>query len=63
MALEDGTYLTYDGTMLELVDRPIDDPESDDIKHKFVYVTNCEFWDVMKDYFPSIEENGDKFRG
>ena len=29
----------------------------------FVYVTNCEFWDVMKDYFPSIEENGDKFRG
>ena len=34
-----------------------------DVKHKFVYVTNCEFWDVMKDYFPSIEENGDKFRG
>ena len=63
MTLEDGTYMTYDGTMLELVDRPVDDPKSDDIKHKFVYVTNCDFWDVMKDYFPTIEENGDKFKG
>ena len=26
----------------------------------FVYVMNCEFWDVMKEYFPSIEEHGDK---
>lgn len=63
MTLEDGTYLTYDGTRLELLDRPIDDPKSDDIKGEFVYVTNCEFWDVMRNYFPSINENGDKFKG
>ena len=63
MTLRDGTYLTYDGTRLELLDNPIDDPKADDISGKFVYVTNCEFWDVMEEYFPSIKENGDIFRG
>ena len=64
MELEDGTYMTYDGTKLELLGRSRldDDFSSDDVlrgKSRNVYVMNYEFWDVMKDYFPSIEENGD----
>ena len=65
MELEDGTYLTYDGTRLELYQRSrLDEDSYDDDKirnrSEYVYVENCEFWDVMDDYFPSIEENGDK---
>ena len=65
MELEDGTYLTYDGTRLTLRSSGIGDEyldSSNEIRRKsdYVYVENYEFWDVMEDYFPSIEENGDK---
>ena len=65
MELEDGTYLTYDGTRLELYQRSRLDEDfsyDDRIKNKseYVYVMNYEFWEVMDEYFPSIEENGDK---
>ena len=62
MELDDGNYLTYDGTRLELRTTRIDEPYSKSAKKKsnYVYVLNCEFWDVMEGYFPSIVENGDK---
>ncbi|WP_028508557.1 hypothetical protein [Butyrivibrio sp. AE2032] len=62
MELEDGTYLRYDGTQLEHNKAPIDEPHDSEnsIRDKFIEVTNCDFWDEMKVYFPSIEANGDK---
>ena len=65
MELADGTYLIYDGTCLswhsnKLVDKVPTIEDLIDKKDDFVYVMNCEFWDVMKEYFPSIEEHGDK---
>ena len=65
MELEDGTYLTYDGTCLEHRNAKIGRRyDSDDrIRKRFVSVTDCDFWDVMKEYFPSIEEHKDVFKG
>lgn len=65
MELEDGNYLTYDGTYLALRSSKIIDEQptaENEIEgnSNFIYVLNCEFWDVMKGYFPSIEENGDQ---
>ena len=64
MELEDGTYLTYDGTRLELYRRSrLDDDFSydDRIRNKseYIQVLNYDFWEVAEEYFPSIEENGD----
>ena len=64
MKLEDGTYLIYDGTHIDLLESSIDDdsvPGINKIKGKsdYAYVMNYEFWEVMKGYFPSIEANGD----
>lgn len=61
MELKDGKYLLYDGTNLTYSESGIDDefPYNDKIKDEFVYVTDCDFWEVMEEYFPSIEENGD----
>ena len=64
MELEDGTYLNYDGTNLELYRRSRLDAYfsyDDRLKNKsnFVYVMNYDFWEVAEEYFPSIEENGD----
>lgn len=68
MELEDGTYLIYDGTRIELLSRRIDDNSVSGrgtIKGKsdYAYVMNYDFWEVMKGYFPSIEANGDKVFG
>jgi hypothetical protein len=64
MTLDDGTYLIYDGTRLELRNKKIGDTGSGTgtIKGKseYAYVMNYDFWEVMKGYFPSIEANGDK---
>lgn len=62
MELDDGTYLTYDGTRLEMLQKSrLDEDYSydDKIKSEYVHVSNEDFWEVMNDYFPSIEENGD----
>lgn len=62
MELEDGTYLTYDGTELDHRSSAVGDKHitsADSKQDDFVYVMDCDFWEVMKDYFPSIEENGD----
>jgi hypothetical protein len=64
MAMEDGTYQMYDGSWLELRrSELVDEYSKDDVinqKCNYVYVLNCDFWEVMKEYFPSIEENEDK---
>lgn len=62
MTLEDGTYLTYDGTKLTLRKTPADAPynSDDELKDKFVEVVDRDFWEEMKEYFPSIVKNGDK---
>ena len=64
MAMEDGTYQMYDGSWLELRSSELVDVYSKDdvinLKGNYVYVLNCDFWEVMKGYFPSIEENEDK---
>jgi len=64
MELDNGTFMTYDGTRLETlrVSRVDEDFTVDDelkSKSDFVFVTNYDFWEVMNDYFPSIEEYGD----
>ena len=62
MELEDGTYLTYDGTRLTLNSVPIGDeyPHYEDrLESEYVHVVNYDFWEEVDDYFPSIEENGD----
>ena len=64
MAMEDGTYQMYDGSWLELRRSELVDVYSTDevinLKGNYVYVLNCDFWEVMKEYFPSIEENEDQ---
>lgn len=64
MKMEDGSYVYYDGTKLESTRKSrLDDQSSygpEKRQSEFVYVMNYDFWDVMKKYFPSIEENGDK---
>ena len=60
MELEDGTYLTYDGSHLVLRGSRIDDDITSDDGNsdiEAVYVINCDFWEVMEEYFPSAEEN------
>ena len=59
MELEDGTYLTYDGKHLALRNIRVDDTDSASsgythIELEAVYVTNCDFWEVMGDYFAAI---------
>ena len=57
--LEDGTYLTYDGTMLEHRSTSIltDKGSGKPITSNFLEVTNCEFWEEMKPFFSTINEN------
>ncbi len=64
MELDDGMFMTYDGARLETLERSrLDEDFSyDDVvqgESDYVYVLNYDFWEVMNDYFPSIEENGD----
>lgn len=60
LKLEDGNYITYDGTRLELrsgsrVEGYVDSKYN--LRSKFIEVTDCEFWDEMKAFFPSIEDS------
>ena len=59
MELDDGTYLDYDGKRLYLISGPIDSENLEYIENEAVQITDQDFWEVMKDYFPSIEANGD----
>ena len=62
MELEDGTYLTCDGTKLMLSGASVDSGRSSDekIRSTYIDVKNGSYWDYVMDYFPSIEENGDR---
>lgn len=62
MEFESGTYLSYDGSAVEVLQKSRSDKdfsETDAKQDDHVYVTNYDFWEVMKGYFPSIEKNGD----
>jgi len=59
MTLEDGTYLTYDGTCLKLSKTPVDvkaDAKEDKISSTFIEVKNCDFWKEMRQFFPDVED-------
>ena len=63
MEFESGTYLSYDGSAVELLQKSRSDDtfsNADAQRLDYVYVLNYDFWEVMKGYFPSIENNGDK---
>ncbi len=53
----DGRYLTYDGTRLELRSVSVREGfRSDDtLKGAFLEVSNCDFWEEMKPFFPSLQ--------
>lgn len=61
LELEDGTYLTYDGTCLELNKKAFDDEaknEKDNVIHRsYLEDANKEFWDKMEQFFPAVAEN------
>lgn len=61
MKLQDGTYLTYDGTKLTLSNSPIADvykkPSSEtSINDDFIEVGNMDYWEAMKTFFPSMND-------
>ena len=51
LSLEDGTYLTYDGTKLEHRRRSRESGDRDNIESVFAEVTNMNFWDEMDAFF------------
>ncbi len=51
LSLEDGTYLTYDGTKLEHRRRSRESGDRDNIESVFAEVTNMKFWEEMDDFF------------
>ena len=51
LTLEDGTYLTYDGTKLEHRRRSRESGDRDNIESVFAEVTNMNFWDEMDAFF------------
>ena len=55
--LEDGTYLTYDGTKLEHRNRARESGVKDNIESVFAEVTNMNFWEEMADFFPMVKNN------
>ncbi len=59
MELSDGTYLRYDGTMLEHSRTSFkEDPAHDDqIDHGFIEVDGVVFWDRMAEYFSLVADN------
>ena len=61
LELDNGKYITYDRTMLSLRTYSRSDESPSDrqkaIHRVFINVTNYDFWSVMKDYFPSVEEH------
>ena len=57
LSLEDGTYLTYDGTKLEHRRRSRESGDRDNIESVFAEVTNMKFWEEMAEFFPAVKEN------
>lgn len=55
LTLEDGTYLTYDGTKLEHRRRSRESGDRDNIESVFAEVTNMNFWDEMDAFFLSAK--------
>ena len=56
LAFEDGCFMTYDGTHAEYRSVSMkDDPSASYDSAAFLQVTDCEFWDVMKEFFSSVE--------
>ncbi len=57
LGLEDGSYLVYDGTKLR--HRTVSVTENTgtecDTEGKFLEVIGCNFWEEMRQFFPSIE--------
>ena len=55
---QDGTFLTYDGTLLSLRKRSVKDgyATEDTLKCTFLEVTNCDFWKEMESLFPSVKD-------
>ena len=51
LSLEDGTYLTYDGTKLEHRRRSRESGDRDNIESVFAEVTNMNFWEEMDGFF------------
>ncbi len=51
LTLEDGTYLTYDGTKLEHRRHSRESGDRDNIESVFAEVTNMNFWDEMDAFF------------
>lgn len=51
LSLEDGTYLTYDGTKLEHRRRSRESGDQEKIESVFAEVTNMNFWDEMDAFF------------
>ena len=64
LALDDGTYLTYDGTQLEHSKVTIDTPYDKDnrIRSNFLEVSNVDFWEEMEGYFPSVRDEDGELR-
>ncbi len=59
LELEDGNYITYDGTKLELrsASRVQDNNNSENnLRSTFFEVTDCNYWNEMKAFFPSIDD-------
>ncbi len=61
LELDDGTYLTYDGTALSHTRAPFDAEYSSDdtIERAYLEDANKDFWDRMEEFFPELEEYGE----
>ena len=59
LTLDDGTYWSYDGTLVKHSSRSLVDREAEErvLGRSFVEVTDCDFWSVMQEFFPSIDRN------
>ena len=51
LSLEDGTYLTYDGTKLEHRRQSRESGDQEKIESVFAEVTNLDFWEEMDGFF------------
>lgn len=51
LSLEDGTYLTYDGTKLEHRRHSRESGDQEKIESVFAEVTNMDFWEEMDGFF------------
>lgn len=56
LEMEDGTFICYDGTRLIRQSVPMTS-QADEVRYYdrvFLEVTNCDFWEAMRDFFPGI---------